>query len=164
MVQERQAWDDKCKQEAEEEKGLAAKAAQVAKEADEAAAVEAEAAAARKAARKAKKKAAEKKAAAKKAAAKKKRTEDPTAGKAGNEDDESTTVLPHARNAQLGKQVQGRVSYLVLLAAIVCLAGPVVCTNEAETLSPFPADEAEARTAFPVSVHVAVECRVMAAH
>ena len=159
MVQERQAWDDKCKQEAEEENCLAAKAAQVAKEAEEAAAVEAEAAAARKAARKAKKKAAEKK-----AAAKRKRTEDPTAGKAGNEDDESTAVLPHARNAQLGKQVQGRVSYLVLLAAIVCLAGPVVCTDEAETLSPFPVDEAEARTAFLVSVHVAVECRVMAAH
>ena len=159
MVQERQAWDDKCKQEAEEEKARAAKTAQVAKEAEEAAAVEAEAAAARKAARKAKKKAAEKK-----AAAKKKRTEDPTAGKAGNEDDESTTVLPHAHNAQLGKQVQGRVSYLVLLAAIVCLAGPVVCTDEAETLSPFPVDEAEARTAFLVSVHVAVECRVMAAH
>ena len=163
MVQERQAWDDKCKQEAEDEKACAAKTAQVAKEAEEAAAVEAEAAAARKAARKAKKKAAEKKAAAKKAPAKK-RTEDPTAGKAGNEDDESTAVLPHARNAQLGKQVQGRVSYLVLLAAIVCLAGPVVCTDEAETLSPFPVDEAEARTAFLVSVHVAVECRVMAAH
>ena len=159
MVQERQAWDDKCKQEAEDEKARAAKAAQVAKEAEEAAVVEAEAAASRKAARKAKKKAADKKAAAKKG------TKEPTAGSnPGNEDDESTTVLPHARNPQLGKQVQGRVSYLVLLAAIVCLAGPVVCTDEAETLSPFPADEAEARTAFPVSVHVALECQVVAAH
>ena len=157
MVQERQAWDDKCKQEAEGEKARAAKATQVAKEAEEAATVEAAAAAERTAAKKAKR-------AARKAAAKK-GPDEPTAGsKAGSEGDDSTAVLPHARNAQLGKQVQGRVSYLVLLAAIVCLAGPVVCTDEAETLSPFPANEAEARTAFPVGVHVAVECRVMAVH
>jgi hypothetical protein len=141
--EERQAWDDKCKQEAEEEKARAAKTAQVAKEAEEAAA-------ARKAAKKARRAAWKKRAADKKAAADKKGTKDPTAGSnPGKEDDESTTVLPHARNAQLGKQVQGRVSYLVLLAAIVCLAGPVVCTDEAETLSPFPADEAESMLQLP---------------